>query len=219
LKVLSAPSQNSKTVNAPFICVTRETVEYRGAEAVVHICGEEVRKHRVPKGYRVRWLDERLRTERARAEARLLSSARRAGVPTPIVLDLEGDVLTLQRINGPQLKDCITPELSGIAGELVGRLHSVNIVHGDLTTSNMLWTESRLVLIDFGLAYTSLQIEDQATDLHVFFQTLRSTHQDDAGLRRSFEDGYCRTYPRASEVLEREREVQQRGRYKHMGQG
>jgi len=198
--------------------VPEEIEEYRGAEAVVSIGERYVRKHRIPKGYRAGWLDRRLRTERTRAEARLLSAARRAGVPTPVVLDIDGDVLTLQRVHGPQLKDCITPELAETAGELVGRLHVADIVHGDLTTSNMLWTGSRLVLIDLGLAYTSTQIEDHATDIHVFFQTLRSTHKDDAVLRKSFNDGYRRAYPRASEVLEREQEVELRGRYKHVGQ-
>ena len=193
--------------------------EYRGAEAVVSIGEAEVRKHRVPKGYRAGWLDARLRAERARAEARLLSSARRAGVPTPIVLDLDGDVLVLQRVAGPQLKECITSELAGMAGEVVGRLHGAAIVHGDLTTSNMLWTGQRVVLIDFGLAYSSPQMEDQATDLHVFFQTLRSTHRDDPELRRAFEGGYQRTYTRAAAVLEREWEVERRGRYKGVRRG
>ena len=192
--------------------------EYRGAEAIVEIGSKQVRKRRVPKGYRADWLDARLRTERAHAEAKLLSSARRAGVPTPVVLDLDGDELTLQRIHGPQLKECINPDLAGLAGELVGKLHAAGIVHGDLTTSNMLWTGEQLVLIDFGLAYTSPHIEDQATDLHVFFQTVRSTHGDDEELRRSFMDGYRRTYQRATDVLERETEVESRGRYKHMGQ-
>ncbi len=199
--------------------VPEQFEEYRGAEAVVEIGSEQVRKRRVPKGYRADWLDARLRTERARSEAKLLSSARRAGVPTPVVLDLDGDELTLQRIHGPQLKECINPDLALLAGELVGRLHAAGIIHGDLTTSNMLWTGERLVIIDFGLAYASQHIEDQATNLHVFFQTVRSTHRDDEVLRRSFMDGYRRTCQRATEVLERETEVERRGRYKHMGQG
>jgi Kae1-associated kinase Bud32 len=70
-------------------------------------------------------------------ESRIISEARRCGVPTPIVLDVDSFSLTMEHVEGAKLKDLIDPALSEGVGELVGRLHSCGIVHGDLTTSNM----------------------------------------------------------------------------------
>jgi Kae1-associated kinase Bud32 len=65
----------------------------RGAEAIITLEGDKVRKFRVPKSYRVKELDERIRQERTMRESRIISDARRCGVPTPIISDVPSSSL------------------------------------------------------------------------------------------------------------------------------
>jgi len=185
----------------------------RGAEAVVEIREGEVIKHRTNKHYRNPRLDTRLITERTRAEARLIATARRAGVPTPVIRDVTADTIVMERVEGEVLKYVTRPETIRLAGEAVGRLHAAGIVHGDLTTSNMIVRNGQCVLIDFGLASTSPEVEARGVDLHVFFQTLESTTENFEELKRAFIEGYAGAFPGADEVLSREHEVELRGRY------
>ncbi len=110
----------------------------RGAEAVITLEEGAVRKWRIPKGYRLPELDEQIRRERTIREARITSEARRCGVPTPIIKDVLKFDLIMEHVGGQKLKDVITPALSEQVGEMVGRLHKAGIIHGDLTTSNMI---------------------------------------------------------------------------------
>lgn len=186
----------------------------RGAEAIVTIDGDTVMKRRVSKSYRVAALDARLIAERTRAEARLIAAARKAGVTTPILSDVTGDTLVMEKVEGTILRDDPTPENLELAGVAVGRLHAAGIVHGDLTTSNMIVRDGRCVLIDFGLAHTSLEIEDRGVDLHVLFQTLESTTQNADALKEAFLRGYAAALPAEAEnVRLREEEIERRGRY------
>ena len=185
----------------------------RGAEAVVKIREAEVIKHRTSKHYRNPALDRRLITERTRAEARLIAHARRAGVPTPVIRDVTADTIVMERVEGEVLKYVTRPENIRLAGEAVGRLHGAGIVHGDLTTSNMIVRDGQCVLIDFGLASTSPEVEARGVDLHVFFQTLKSTTENFEELKAAFVEGYAGAFGGAEEVLSREHEVELRGRY------
>ncbi|VUT28033.1 MAG: putative bifunctional tRNA threonylcarbamoyladenosine biosynthesis protein [Candidatus Syntrophoarchaeum sp. GoM_oil] len=184
------------------------------AEAIVDIRADLVYKRRTPKDYRVNELDDRIRRERTKFEAKILKEARKLGVPTPIVLDCWRDTITMEYIDGEKLKDCISKELCEEAGDLVGRLHRGGIIHGDLTTSNMIVSHDRLYLIDFGLSFYEQTIEAKGVDIHVFFQTLRSTHEDYEPLIEAFKQGYLKRFDRAKEVLGRVSEIEQRGRYK-----
>ncbi len=185
----------------------------RGAEAVITRDGDRVTKVRLPKGYRLSALDERIRRERTVMEARIISEARRCGVPTPIVLDVDRFSLIMEHVEGAKLKDVINPDLSERVGELVGKLHGCGIIHGDLTTSNMIQRGEKIYFIDFGLAFHDKGIEAQGVDVHVFFQTVKSTHDRADELIDAFARGYARTYPRAGEVLARVEEIAGRGRY------
>jgi N6-L-threonylcarbamoyladenine synthase/protein kinase Bud32 len=189
------------------------TEEARGAEAVVTLRKNTVTKQRPSKRYRVPSLDARLIAERTRAEARIISLARRAGVPTPIIRDVTGDTLVMERIDGPLLKEVLTAENVREAGRMVGRLHAAGIIHGDLTTSNLIVREGRCALIDFGLSLVSSDVEARGVDLHVFFQTLESTTADHLALKDAFVEGYRAAFPQYGEVLAREREIGHRGRY------
>jgi len=193
-----------------------------GAEAVIERSGGRVIKRRVSKNYRIPELDTRIRAARTRSEAKLISEARRCGVPTPIIYDVDTAEHTIEMefIEGPRMKDVLDPGMSERIGELVGRLHGCGIIHGDLTTSNLILHtgdgdsggDDRIYFIDFGLGYFEKNVEAQGVDVHVLFQTFVSTHGD-PGLEEAFSRGYRRTFPDADQVLTRVREIEARGRY------
>jgi N6-L-threonylcarbamoyladenine synthase/protein kinase Bud32 len=184
----------------------------RGAEAVVDVLDDEVIKRRVPKEYRHPELDATLRRDRTVLEARLLSEARKAGVPTPLVhdVDVSEATLRLQRVGDADLADALTAERARELGDLLARLHGEELVHGDPTTQNVR-VGDRLFLIDFGLGYHSGHPEDHAMDLHVFEGSVEGTATDPEPLCRAFEAGYAETGDET--VLERLAEIRGRGRY------
>ena len=185
----------------------------RGAEAVVTIRDDLVEKRRLPKKYRQHALDARLIAERTRAEARLISMSRRCGVPTPMIRDVTSDTLVMERVMGTLLKDRLgVPDLVE-AGKTVGKLHNGGIVHGDLTTSNMIMRDSSCVLIDFGLSVVSEEVEARGVDIHVLFQTLESTTESCPELKDAFSRGYRSVFGGAGDILLREQEIERRGRY------
>lgn len=185
----------------------------RGAEAVITLEDGAVRKWRIPKSYRVKALDEHIRHERTVRESRIISDARRSGVPTPIIKDVSKFEIQMEHIDGPKLKDVIDAGLSERVGEMVGRLHGAGIIHGDLTTSNMIVKGEKIYLIDFGLAFYEKSVEAQGVDVHVYFQTLQSTHDRSDDLMEAFKLGYRRIYHEAEAVLRRVDEIKARGRY------
>ncbi|WFN36557.1 bifunctional N(6)-L-threonylcarbamoyladenine synthase/serine/threonine protein kinase [Methanomicrobium antiquum] len=191
----------------------------RGAEAVVTILGDDyVVKRRLSKGYRNKELDRQLIAERTRAEARVISLARRGGVLTPIIKDVTDDSLVMENIKGDMLKLVLTDDNVFNAGILVGRLHKCGIIHGDLTTSNIIVGGKSghvCYLIDFGLSYISSETESRGVDVHVFFQTLESTAPGHDNLAVSFSEGYKSAFVDADSVLERVLEIKQRARYLH----
>ncbi|HNY88153.1 MAG TPA: bifunctional N(6)-L-threonylcarbamoyladenine synthase/serine/threonine protein kinase [Methanoregulaceae archaeon] len=193
----------------PLDQITRAT----GAEAEVLLGELFVEKRRVRKLYRQQELNDRLIAERTRAEARLIASSRKEGVPTPVIQDITGTTIRMERIYGSLLKDSLSPVHLEEAGRTVGTLHTAGIVHGDLTTSNLIMREGRCVLIDFGLSLASSEIEARGVDLHVLFQTLESTTDNFSELKEAFTRGYEHTFSGADEVLAREREIEKRGRY------
>ena len=190
-----------------------------GAEAVIERSGGRIIKRRVSKNYRIPELDTRIRAARTRSEAKLISEARRCGVPTPVIYDVDTAEHTIEMefIEGPRMKDVLDLGMSERIGELVGRLHGCGIIHGDLTTSNLILhnndgDDDRIYFIDFGLGYFEKNVEAQGVDVHVLFQTFVSTHGD-PGLEDAFSRGYRRTFSDADQVLTRVREIEARGRY------
>jgi Kae1-associated kinase Bud32 len=184
-----------------------------GAEAVIALEGNTIIKTRVNKRYRLKEIDETLRRERTRTEARLMSEARRCGVPTPIIKDVTDFEIKMEYIDGDPLKNVITPDISEQAGEIIGKLHSCGLVHGDLTTSNIIFMNGKIFLIDFGLAYIDSTLEARGVDIHVLFQTFESTHEGHEELIEAFKKGYSRTLIGADEVFKRVKEIESRGRY------
>ena len=205
--------------------------ERRGAEATVAFAaagenegaatGETRRviKRRVPKRYRHPELDRALRWDRTVAEARLTSEARRAGVPTPLVYDVDvpAATLTLQHVGDRDLAADLDERWTTAVGRHLGRLHEAGIVHGDPTTRNVRIGrrgegDARATLIDFGLAYHTGHVEDHAMDLHVFEGSVRATATAPDSLIEAFEAGYAEAGD--GDVLDRLRTVEGRGRYR-----
>ena len=188
----------------------------RGAEAIVTFRNGNAEKRRIPKLYRVPALDKRLITERTRAEARLIAAARKGGVPTPIMSDITADTIVMEQVKGTLLTQNLTEAAVHKAGRMIGKLHTSGIIHGDLTTSNMLLRENdgTCVLIDFGLAQVNSEVEQRGVDVHVLFQTLESTAPDSSDvLKNAFAAGYAETFAGAADVITREHEIELRGRY------
>ena len=197
----------------------------RGAEADICLdtwLGRQVViKRRVPKRYRIPEIDEVLRRQRTRKEAALLYEARCAGVATPVVYDVDlGEMaITMQHVDGPRVKDtidCIDEDeqrtLCQAIGEDVGRLHRGGIVHGDLTTSNLVCHGERIFFIDFGLGETSDDVEQQGVDLHLLMEALAAAHENP----RLFEwvlEGYASSAPHAEAVQQKVEDIASRGRY------
>lgn len=188
----------------------------QGAEANVRFENGRFLKERSPKGYRDDRLDERLRKHRTRREARALHDARRAGVPTPPVLDVDVRDATLAvEALGEDLSGDITPDEARRVGKHLACLHESGVAHGDPTTRNAVRErdvgEERVFLVDFGLSYTTHHVEDFGMDLHVFRSAVRGTVGNDSEILAAFEEGYA--WDRAEEVRERLREIEGRGRY------
>ncbi|MEM2144540.1 MAG: KEOPS complex kinase/ATPase Bud32 [Candidatus Jordarchaeaceae archaeon] len=199
----------------------------KGAEA--HLYLEEwygkkvIIKRRISKSYRVPELDEKLRRDRTIREARLLSDARKAGVPTPMIysIDLAENTIIMDFIQGSPVKTIIQnmseKERENIfmhIGILIGRLHNAGIIHGDLTTSNMILKNSKIYFIDFGLGDYSTEIEDKGVDLHLMRRALQSTHYTfaESGFEAVLE-GYKKTEKESGDVIQRMNEIEKRGRY------
>jgi TP53 regulating kinase-like protein len=185
---------------------------YLGGEAEVRIYEDRVEKIRKVKRYRIPELDESIRRKRTKTEARIISAARRAGVPTPIILDVEGDKIVMERIIGQPVKDVLNPKVAKEVGRMVARLHAANIIHGDITPMNMILSGNRIFFVDFGLAFFDQKIEPKGVDLHVFFESLKASYENWEELKEAFIDGYM-DYERAEEVLRRAEEIEARGRY------
>ena len=181
---------------------------------------EIVVKERIQKNYRLPQIDSKLRKERTRTEIRMLTEARRCGVPTPIVYSVEEYAIKMEKINGTPLKFAIdepkfTKQLAENVGEVIGKLHENNIIHGDLTTSNMIYStdEEKLYVIDFGLSYSDNGIESKGVDIHVLFQTFDSSHKNPNLLKELFAKGYKKSFKDADNVLKRAEEIKMRARY------
>lgn len=207
---------------------------FQGAEAKVFLTDEIksdskiilapqafIRKSRVPKSYRHPKIDEELRKKRTRIEARVLSKALAAGANIPKVLRIEKYDLEMEFINGDRLSQTLNSyseskqfSIMREIGTQTAILHNNNIIHGDLTTSNMILQENKIFLIDFGLGFISRKIEDKAVDVHLIKQALEAKHfQNHKKLFREFLEGYNPT--EKEKILARLEAVEKRGRYRH----
>lgn len=216
-------------------------------------------KYRPAKPWRHRILDQRLTRARILAEARVLVKCRREGVNVPAVLglDWEGGWLALEWVHGWTVRRVLdwwvkvqsrgvfegaeaegktVEEVRGLMeriGWAVGGLHAGGVVHGDLTTSNLMVRpdvfdsaslatleiqslDGQVVLIDFGLAQQSTAEEDKAVDLYVLERAFGSTHPEAEKAFSAVLEAYGNSYKGGKTVLRRLEDVRMRGRKKSM---
>jgi N6-L-threonylcarbamoyladenine synthase/protein kinase Bud32 len=203
----------------------------KGAEANIypdHYLDEEVLvKKRVVKGYRIKEIDAYLRKKRTKNEAKLLAEAKRCGVVTPLVydVDLKEHSITMEKVRGIEVKKIFSSEdhldlnqiqsISRTIGENVARLHDCGLIHGDLTTSNLILGEDgkSVVFIDFGLGKVSDLVEDKGVDLLVFKKAINGIHHD---ISQECFDHILKGYEGARDyraVVAKIEEIEGRGRY------
>ncbi|KAF1577588.1 EKC/KEOPS complex subunit Tp53rk, partial [Eudyptes moseleyi] len=211
----------------------------QGAEARIYrglfLGRAAVAKLRIPKRYRHPALEERLSRRRTAQEARSLLRCRRAGISAPVVYfvdyvtnsiyleDIVDSITVQDHINSVQRSGSDTSSLLILAekmGELLARMHDEDLIHGDLTTSNILLrppTEKLdLVLIDFGLSFISGLPEDKGVDLYVLEKAFLSTHPDTETVFKALLKAYAATSKKSGPVIKRLDEVRLRGRKRSM---
>jgi len=186
----------------------------KGAEATVTIKPEKVEKTRKKKKYRHTEKDKKIRTERTRKEINKTQKAGKHGVNTPKILEQKETQFKMEKIEGKPLKQEIEnqPKLIKKLAEQVAILHSADIIHGDLTTSNAIYTGKEIYLIDFGLAQHSNRVEDKAVDLHLLKQILETSHATQENLWQLFEEKYREKGD--GQVINKLPSIEERARYK-----
>lgn len=181
-------------------------------------------KRRGLKEYRVPELDAEIRRSRTAREASVIHRAKEAGVPTPLIyqVDLEAATIVMEYVEGERVREMVEVlgdderrELFQLIGRTAGRMHGAGIIHGDLTTSNMIRNRDRIVFIDFGLSEVSWETEKRGVDLNLMYRMLTSTHYGHTEeLFASFKGGYRSVLENDAEVvLDRMEEISKRGRY------
>ena len=202
----------------------------KGAEASLYLAGwhdrKVVMKKRLPKKYRLQELDEQIKTYRTIHEPQLMHEAKRAGVPTPTIflVDVKNATIVMEFIGGKQVKTLLSTVSEGERrrlclkiGELIGRIHKYGIIHGDLTTSNMIQdSEGKIFFVDFGLGEKGKEVEARGVDLHLMKRALQSTHfQFEEECFNAVIEGYSQVLDpeTVKNVLDKIKEIERRGRY------
>lgn len=202
----------------------------KGAEANLYLAEwhsrKVIMKKRLPKKYRPSKLDEQIRTYRTVHEPQLMHEAKRAGVSTPTIflVDIKNTSIVMDFIEGKQVKRLLgevtekdRQHLCLKIGELIARLHGNGIVHGDLTTSNMILNpRGKVFFVDFGLGEKNSELEARGVDLHLMKRALESAHFRFAkNCFNAVIKGYSNVAGAESvrNVLDKIKEIEKRGRY------
>ncbi|MEM4703730.1 MAG: KEOPS complex kinase/ATPase Bud32 [Candidatus Bathyarchaeia archaeon] len=202
----------------------------KGAEANLYLTEwhnrKVIMKKRLPKKYRPPMLDEQIRFYRTIHEPQLMHEAKKAGVSTPTIflVDVKNATIIMDYINGKQVKLVLSSfskakrrKLCFKIGELIGKLHGHGVVHGDLTTSNMILnSEGKIFFVDFGLGEKTRELEARGVDLHLMKRALQSAHFRLADeCFNAVVEGYSNVVggEMVKSVLDKIREIETRGRY------
>lgn len=170
-------------------------------------------------------------------------------VPAVYAVDETAGWLILEWIHGApvraRINECLGDRTEGFEedadlkglmhriGAAIGKMHQTGIVHGDLTTSNMMLNpnpainvngdqehksvlEGEVVIIDLGLASGSVSDEDRAVDLYVLERAFGSTHPRAECIFTELLEAYRKTFKQAPIVLKKLEEVRMRGRKRSM---
>jgi len=206
------------------------TMLHRGAEADLSLATigpwRVVIKHRVKKEYKNPSLDEQIRHDRTISEASRIHEAKTAGarVPSIVGIDIENNAIVMTYLAGIVARECLdnlptneARKLLRSVGAQIGLLHTTGIVHGDLTTSNVIVSPSGApFIVDFGMSRRSVEPEDRGVDLHLLQRSIIASHrQNPSSMMNSMIRGYEETTGKkvASSTWRKAREIARRGRY------
>ncbi len=197
-----------------------KTILAQGAEAVIYLRDNTVTKIRLPKGYRHPTLDLKMRKHQLRREVKVLEQLAPEGFsPKVIGIDEDACALEMSYIDGEPCALMLSAQnyqqIMSEIGKIVAKVHNKHIIHGDLTTSNMVVSKSKPYLIDFGLSYQSDRVEDKAVDLHVLRESMEARHH--LFWKKAFAafiEGYSEVAEHAKDIIHRLKAVELRGRYK-----
>ena len=189
----------------------------QGAEAKLFLEGNLILKERFRKTYRIKEIDDKLRGFRTRREAKVLQKLDEINFPAPKLINSdEKENLVIEKLDGKLVKEILGQNYAVLAAEIgkkIAILHNRLIIHGDLTTSNMIFNKE-IYFIDFGLSFFSDKAEDKAVDLHLLKEALESKHY--RIWEKCFKivlDSYRKEANKSLETLKRLEAVEKRGRY------
>ncbi len=191
----------------------------QGAEAKLYLTDNKIIKDRFEKDYRIKEIDVRLRKSRTKREAKIINKLAEISFPSPkLIKSDDKEKIIMEFIKGPKVRDILEEKdykkLSEEIGKKIAILHNNTLIHGDLTTSNMILNKE-IYFIDFGLSFFSHKIEDKAVDLHLLKQALESKHYKiwEKCFKAAIA-GYKKESKDSEEVFKRLETVEKRGRYK-----
>uniref|UniRef100_A0A0M3IJ92 non-specific serine/threonine protein kinase n=1 Tax=Ascaris lumbricoides TaxID=6252 RepID=A0A0M3IJ92_ASCLU len=218
----------------------------QGAEAKLYRCiylgKEAVLKERFPKNYRHPAMDELLTKERIKAELRAICKCKQMGVDVPAIyfVNAEKNHFIMERIGGgvparQYIEDVrnrenfrqiyfyckeVLVEFGRRLGAIIGKIHENGIMHGDLTSSNVLLRNGdpkHIVLLDFGLSEGNATPESKGVDLYVLERAINSTHADTEFFFESILQGYKEYNEKQfNAVFKKLEEIRLRGRKRDM---
>lgn len=197
-----------------------EEIIQKGAEALLIRNKDLLIKKRIRKSYRLEQLDEKIRKSRTKKEFNLLEKASKfIPIPKTLKFNEKTKEIEMQYVKGKRLSDSLDSlqnktEICKLIGWNIAKLHDQDIIHGDLTTSNMLLKNNKLYFIDFGLGFISKRIEDKAVDLHLIKEALEAKHFNiSKECFHAILEGY-KLSKNHIQVLQKLKKVESRGRYK-----
>ncbi|WP_297981730.1 bifunctional N(6)-L-threonylcarbamoyladenine synthase/serine/threonine protein kinase [uncultured Methanobrevibacter sp.] len=222
-------------VDAPWVDNRKEKLvlpnelKAKGAESDIYeakwLNEDVIVKNRVSKSYRIREIDEKIRRHRTRSEAKILSDVKKTGLRSPVLYDIDLDEksIVMEKLNGVLVKDIMSDlsrddrkELSAVIGKNIRLMHDADIIHGDLTGSNMILIDFEnknfdLAIFDFGLGKYSDLLEDKAADLLVLKKSFQSI---DYEIASECFNWILEAYD-SKKTIEKIADIESRGRYTH----
>jgi Kae1-associated kinase Bud32 len=198
--------------------MSNQNIIQQGAEAVITLEKNQIHKNRIKKSYRYKDLDQKLRKRRTKAEAKIIGKLQNI-IPVPKIMETDDkENIVMEYIEGKKLSNHLEnldyKTICKQIAENLSKLHDQDIVHGDLTTSNMILKDNQVYFIDFGLGFHSSKIEDKAVDLHLIKQALEAKHFKISNQAiKIILDNY--SAEKSKEIIERINAIEKRGRYRH----
>jgi Kae1-associated kinase Bud32 len=190
----------------------------QGAEAIIYQDKDKITKLRTSKSYRLPILDKKLRKSRTKAESKIMNKLQSI-IPVPKILETDNQqTIEMEFIDGKKLSEHLEQldwkSICKKLAENLTKLHNQDLIHGDLTTSNMIFKDNLVYLIDFGLGFHSHKIEDKAVDLHLLKQALDAKHFT------IFPEAFniiLKNYKakQSDLIIKRIETIEKRGRYRH----